>query len=195
MGSFLAAVVLLTATPGPGVLSVAGVGAAYGRRAGLRFVLGVFIGTNAVAILAASGLAAVVMAEPRLRLALTVVSVGYLGWLALRIAMQGDRIALATHARPPGVAGGIVLQLANPKCHAVNLSLFSGFPISGFGVGAEIAVKFAVINAVWVPVHFAWLAGGNALSRVDMTPGSRRALNLAMAMAMLAAVALALAAG
>jgi threonine/homoserine/homoserine lactone efflux protein len=195
MGSFLAAVILLTATPGPGVLSVAGVGAAFGRRAGLRFVLGVFIGTNAVAVLAASGLAAVVMAEPRLRLALTVVSAVYLGWLALRIAMQGDRIALAAHARPPGVAGGIVLQLANPKCHAVNLSLFSGFPFSGVVVGGEIAMKFALINAVWVPVHFAWLAGGDALSRIELGPGSRRALNLGMAATMLAAVVLALAAG
>jgi threonine/homoserine/homoserine lactone efflux protein len=192
MGSFLVAAILLTATPGPGVLSVAGVGAAFGKQAGLRFVLGVFLGTNAVAIMAASGLAAIVIAEPRLRLALMVLSAGYLGLLAGRIAMQGDRIALAERRTPPGVAGGMVLQLVNPKCYAVNLSLFSGFPLAGLAVGAEIATKFALINAVWVPVHFAWLAGGAALSRLDLEPGARRALNLATAATMLAAVTLAL---
>lgn len=192
MGSFFAAVILLTVTPGPGVLSVAGVGAAFGSRAGLRFVLGVFLGTNAVAFLAASGLAAVVLAEPSLRFALTAVSAGYLGWLALRIAMQSDRIALVEHRRPPGVIGGVALQLVNPKCYAVNLSLFSGFPLAGLGVGEEIAVKFALINAVWAPVHFGWLAGGAALARLDLGPRARRVLNLTMAATMLAAVALSL---
>ncbi len=191
MISFIAAVILLTATPGPGVLSVAGVGAGFGWRAGLRFVLGVFIGTNAVAVLAASGLAAIALAEPRMRLVLVILSVGYLGYLALRIALAGDRVALARHRRSPGIAGGILLQAVNPKCFAVNLTLFSGFPLGGLEVGTEIAVKFLVINAVWVPVHFGWLAGGAALARLDLSLTARRALNLTMAATMLAAVALA----
>lgn len=187
--------ILLTATPGPGVLSVAGVGAGFGWRAGLRFVLGVFIGTNAVAVLAASGLAAAVLAEPRLRLALTTLSVAYLGYLALRIALSGDRIALAGHGRPPGIAGGIVLQAVNPKCYAVNLALFSGFPLADGPIGLELALKFAVVNAVWVPVHLGWLAAGAALARLELSPRARRGLNLGMAATMLAAVGLALASG
>lgn len=181
----------------PGMLMMRNVFEAGGLRParGLRFVLGVFVGMNAVAILAASGLAAVVLADPRLRFAPGAVSAGYLGWLALRIAMQRDRIALSAHARPPGLAGGVVPQLANPKWHAVNLSLFSVFPLSGFGTGAENAEKLAIVNAVWLPVHFAWLAGDDALSRIELGSGSRRALNLGMAAAMLAAVVLALAAG
>ncbi|MEP4336194.1 MAG: LysE family translocator, partial [Roseobacter sp.] len=44
MLTFAAAVFFLIITPGPGVLSAAGVGAAYGMRSGLRYVLGLFIG-------------------------------------------------------------------------------------------------------------------------------------------------------
>lgn len=195
MGSFLAAVILLTATPGPGVLSVAGIGAAFGARAGLNFVLGVFLGTNAVALLAASGFAAIVLAEPRLRIVLTVLSSAYLGWLALRIALQGDRLALAEHSRPPGIGAGVLLQALNPKCHAVNLSLFSGFPLTDGGLGTEIALKFALINAVWVPVHLGWLGAGAVLARLDLSARTRRRLNVGMAATMLAAVALALVSG
>lgn len=195
MGGFLAAVILLMATPGPGVLSVAGVGAAYGGRAGLRFVLGVFLGTNLVAIFAASGLAAAVLAEPRLRLVLTGLSVAYLAYLALRIALKGDQVALVRHARPPGIMAGIALQAVNPKAYAVNLSLFSGFPLPGLNIATEVIVKFAVINAVWLPVHLGWLAAGAALARLDLSSRARRAINLIMAATMLAAVALALWAG
>ena len=195
MVSFLVSVILLTATPGPGVLSVAGVGAAFGAPAGLRYLFGVFIGTNAVALLAASGLAALMMAQPGLRLALTILSVTYLGWLAFRIARQGDRLALTEHARPPGIRSGVTLQVLNPKCHAVNLSLFSGFPLFDQVVGLEIATKFLLINAVWIPVHIGWLSAGAGLAKLDISAGWRRALNLAMAATMLAAVLLALFSG
>ena len=46
MLTFALAVFLLIITPGPGVLSTAGVGAAYGFQPGLRYVMGLFIGTT-----------------------------------------------------------------------------------------------------------------------------------------------------
>ena len=67
MGIFLTAVFFLLITPGPGVLSTAGVGAAYGAQAGYRYVLGLCIGTNIVALAVVTGLAGVVLAQPALR--------------------------------------------------------------------------------------------------------------------------------
>ena len=46
MFAFALAVFLLIITPGPGVLSTAGVGAAYGWRQGLFYVAGLCAGTN-----------------------------------------------------------------------------------------------------------------------------------------------------
>ena len=52
MLSFAAAVFFLIVTPGPGVLSTAGVGSGFGFRAGLAYVGGRFLGTNLVALAA-----------------------------------------------------------------------------------------------------------------------------------------------
>ena len=52
MIAFVLAVFLLILTPGPGVLSLAGVGAAFGWRQGIKFLIGLFIGYN-IAFLAA----------------------------------------------------------------------------------------------------------------------------------------------
>jgi len=56
MLTFLAAVFFLLITPGPGVLTTAGVGSAYGFRPGLSYVIGLFIGSNLVMLGVATGL-------------------------------------------------------------------------------------------------------------------------------------------
>ena len=61
---FLIAVLFLLTTPGPGVLSTAGVGAAFGYRAGLSYVGGLFVGSNLTLCLVISGIAAVILAVP-----------------------------------------------------------------------------------------------------------------------------------
>ena len=42
-------------TPGPGVLSLAGVGAGFGWRVGIMYLIGLFLGTNGVALLVVLG--------------------------------------------------------------------------------------------------------------------------------------------
>ena len=78
MIAFCLSVMLLLVTPGPGVQSTAGVGAAFGFNAGLRYVTGLFIGTNVVALIVVSGLAAVILTTPWARNMLLVASACYL---------------------------------------------------------------------------------------------------------------------
>jgi threonine/homoserine/homoserine lactone efflux protein len=94
--SFTLAVFLLIVTPGPGVLSTAGVGAAYGFRFGLRYVSGLFIGTNLVA--------------------LAVISI-HLGWLyagvALRRMQLGERVQRRiNYAMAAAMLGVVALAIA-----------------------------------------------------------------------------------
>ena len=42
-------------TPGPGVLSLAGVGAGFGWKVGMMYLIGLFFGTNGVALLVVLG--------------------------------------------------------------------------------------------------------------------------------------------
>jgi threonine/homoserine/homoserine lactone efflux protein len=191
MLSFAAAVFFLIVTPGPGVLSTAGVGSGFGFRAGLAYVAGLFLGTNLVALAVVSGIAAALFAAPYLRTVLVYASVAYLLYLAARIAFAGSRIAFIEARKAPGLLNGLALQAINPKAYAVNTALFSGFAFWPGDLATETVLKFLIINVIWIPVHFAWLFAGVTIRRLDLPPRAQSAINIAMALSMLAVVALA----
>lgn len=191
MLSFAAAVFFLIITPGPGVLSTAGVAAAFGTRAGLRYVMGLWIGTNLVALAVVSGLAAILLAHGPVRVVLFALSLSYLLYLSFRIAFAGARIAFISRARPPGLRGGLALQAINPKAYAVNTAMMSGFGFLPDQFWLEMGIKFLIMNAIWLPIHIGWLALGVALERMELAPSTQRAVNIAMALSMLLVVALA----
>lgn len=184
-------VFFLLISPGPGVLTTAGVGSGFGYRPGLRFVAGLFIGTNLVAFAVISGLAAVALSVPEVRVALVWASAAFFVWLAARIALSGARIGFIESASAPGFIGGLLLQFINPKAYAVNNLLFSGYAFWPESLAVEVVIKLLILNAIWIPVHLAWLGAGVALKRLDLSPGAQRAINLAMAFSLLAVVALA----
>jgi threonine/homoserine/homoserine lactone efflux protein len=192
MLAFCLAVFLLLVTPGPGVLSTAGVGAAFGFRPGLRYVCGLWIGTNLVALIVVSGLAAVILSSSWARNGLLIVSSLYLLYLAARIALAGRRIAFITAASIPGLRAGLLLQLINPKAYVVNLTWFSGFILLPNSLLLETLVKFLIINLTWIPIHLLWLLAGSSVNRLDLSPRAHMLINMAMALAMLIVVALAM---
>lgn len=191
MPSFVAAVFLLLITPGPGVLSIAGVGAGFGWRAGAGYLAGLCAGSNLVGVFVVSGLAAIVLSIPWLRTVLMIASVGYLTWLAAKIAFSGTRVGFMEAERPPGFIDGLMLQLINPKAYVVNTALFTGFAFWPDSLMTETLLKFAIINLIWVPIHLGWLGFGVALRRLELPHRVQRAINIVMALAMLGAVALA----
>ena len=188
---FAITIFFLIITPGPGVLSTAGVGAAFGRATGLRYVLGLFIGHNVVATATVTGLAAFILADPRIRTVLFVLSTCYLLYLALRIAFAGSKLAFIEARKPPGLKDGLALQLINPKAYVVNTAIFSGFAFFPQSLTIEIALKFLIFNAIWIPIHLLWLWAGITLRRLDLPPAQQRAINIAMSLAMLLVVGLA----
>lgn len=191
MLEFAAAVFFLIVTPGPGVLSTAGVGSAFGARAGLAYVAGLWAGNNLVAGLVISGLAAAALAVPWLRAVLLWGSAAYLLYLAAKIALAGARIGFIHPERAPGFWNGLALQPINPKAYAVNTAMFSGFAFLPEAPATEVALKLLIMNAIWIPIHLLWLRAGVTLRRLDLAPRVTRAINVAMALAMLAVVALA----
>ncbi|WP_339633431.1 LysE family transporter [uncultured Sneathiella sp.] len=191
MITFAFAILFLIITPGPGVLSTAGVGSAFGRPAGIRYVTGLCIGNNLVALAVVSGLAAIVLAVPMVRNILFALSALYLLYLAFRIATAGAKIAFIESSREPGIWAGITLQLINPKAYAVNTAIFSGFPFMQDTLVIETVLKFAILNAIWIPIHLLWLAAGILIKRLELAPHIQFRINLLMAGAMLLVVALA----
>jgi len=172
-------------------MSAAGVGSAFGPRPGARYIIGLFIGTNAVALAVVSGMAAVILANAGIRTVLLVASAGYLIFLALRIALSGTKVAFIEATKAPGIWGGLALQAINPKAYAVNTALFTGFAFWPDSLVTETLLKFLIINAIWIPIHFLWLYAGVSLHRLDLPAKVQFRINIAMALSMLAVVALA----
>lgn len=192
MLTFAAAVFFLIITPGPGVMTTAGFGSAYGFRPSLRYVLGLFIGTNIVMLAVMTGVAAIILSIPWLRMVLMIASVAYLLYLAARIAFAGAQISFMEAKTAPGITGGLMLQAINPKAYAVNTSLITGFNYAPDAFLFEMITKALIINMIWIPIHLAWLWAGVALHRLNLPARTQRAINIAMALSMIGVVALAL---
>lgn len=188
MLSFAGSIFLMLITPGPGVLTTAGVGSGFGWGPGLRFLVGLFLGTNAVAILVVSGLITLVPRE--VELALLGASCLYFAYLALKIALAGAKVGFMAAESAPSLWNGITLQFINPKAYAVNTLLFTGWHFWGGGM-AEILAKFVIINAVWVPVHLVWLGAGVRVRQLDLAPRTQRIINICMAVALMGVVLMA----
>ena len=189
MFAFALAVFLLIITPGPGVLSTAGVGPAYGWRQGLFYVAGLCAGTNLVSLAVISGLAAVILAQPLVRTILLFASAGYLGYLALRIALAGAKIAFI-QTSAPGFMAGVMLQFINPKAYAVNTTLFTSFAFYPDSFAVETGLKLLIMNTIWLPLHLLWLYAGVRLNALNLPARIQRIINLVMAACLLAVVVL-----
>ena len=188
MLTFAISVFLLIITPGPGVLSTAGFGAAYGFKQSLRYVFGLFLGTNLVFLAVASGLIAVLLSIPSLRIFLLFVSTCYLFYLASKIALAGSNIAFIKAKAPPGITSGVLLQAINPKAYVVNTTFVSGFAFYQSSFAIELIIKFFIINAIWIPLHLLWLYAGTVLHDLNLSNKNQRIINLMLSFSMIAAV-------
>lgn len=191
MLTFITAVFFLIITPGPGVLSVAGNAAAYGFRAGVPYLTGVVLGSLVVMGAVASGLAALVFATPYVREVLLTASLGYLLYLAWRIATSGSGIAIIETDKPLGFFNGAMLSLINPKAYAVFTTIIGGFNFYPESTPVEVAMKFMIFTAMSFPIHLLWNLIGATLKHLLLGPKGQRAVNVGMAISMLLVVALA----
>ena len=191
MIEFCLAVFFLLITPGPGVLSTAGVGAAFGFRAGLSFVAGLFVGGAATMLMVITGLSAIMLALPLLRTVLLIASICYLCYLAWRIATAGTRIGFKAAERPLGFRSAFTMQFINPKAYVVATTLFSGFAFMPDAPVREVVIKLILFNAIWIPVHLIWLRLGVTLGSLNLGPNIQQKINIAMAGAMLIVVGIA----
>ena len=188
MLTFAITVFLLIVTPGPGVLSTAGFGAAYGYKKSLRYVFGLFLGTNLVFLAVATGLIAILLSIPSLRIFLFILSTCYLFYLAAKIALAGSNIAFIKAKSPPGIISGVLLQAINPKAYVVNTTLVSGFAFYQSSFAIELVIKFFIMNSIWIPLHLLWLYVGTVLHELNLSIKNQRIINLMMSLSMVLVV-------
>ena len=129
------------------------------------------------------------MADPMVRVVLLLASSAYLGYLALKIGLAGTKIGFI-HIAAPGFVTGVMLQLINPKAHAVNTMLFSSFAFYPENFAIEIGLKLLINNAMWIPIHVLWLYAGVKVNQLDLPAQTHKMINFVMAGCLLAVVGL-----
>ncbi len=150
--AFLAAVLLISATPGPAMALILQRAGVHGFRAAIPTVLGLEMGLFLWALAAGLGLAALVAASEVAFWILRVVGAGvliYLGWKALRAGWRlRERAGGQPMPAPPNPRSGsgafieaLTVQLANPKAAFFLMAFYPQFlPTEGPVLSATIAL-------------------------------------------------------
>lgn len=182
----------LMGSPGPATLSLAGIGTALGFRRGLPYLAGIVLGTTGVLLLIATGVTAIVLAQPVLVTALTLIAVGYIFYLAWKIANApvGRRDVTAREA--PALVPGFVLAIANPKAFAAIGAVYASQSLFPANLAADTGTKIAALVVVIVVVSTTWLAFGSAFAGLLGNPRLGRIVNVIFALMLVASVGLAL---
>lgn len=173
-------------TPGPNNMMLLASGVNFGFRRTVPHMLGISIGHALMVFLVGIGLLQVFQHWPLLTTVLKGVSVGYMLWLAWKIA----------HAAPPqeGRPGGVpftflqaaAFQWVNPKAWAMALTAVTVYA-GGEGVAAMLVVA-AVFCAVNLPSVSVWAYAGQQVRRWLTTNRRLQVFNWSMAVLLVASL-------
>ena len=181
---------LMMVTPGPGVLSLAGVGAGFGWKVGMMYLIGLFFGTNGVALLVVLGFKQFLFEIDGVEITFLMLSLSYLSFLSWRIATSDNKTGFKQSLKAPRLYEGIFLQFVNPKAYVVQGHLFVVLSLGMASYSNEIIVKFIIVNSIWIPIHLLWLWLGISLKKWSLAVNKQIWVNRGMGLALFAVVIL-----
>ena len=181
---------LMMVTPGPGVLSLAGVGAGFGWKVGMMYLIGLFFGTNGVALLVVLGFKQFLFEIDGVEITFLLLSLSYLSFLSWRIATSDNKTGFKQSLKAPRLYEGIFLQFVNPKAYVVQGHLFVVLSLGLASFNTEIIVKFIIVNSIWIPIHLLWLWLGISLKKWSLAVNKQIWVNRGMGLALFAVVIL-----
>jgi threonine/homoserine/homoserine lactone efflux protein len=157
-------------------------GATYGVRRTLPHLFGVSVGFPVMILLVGLGLASILLASPRLQLAMKIVSCAYLLWLAVQIGRSkstGD----AASGKPMTFLAAAAFQWINPKAWLYAVGAISAYTS---GSGTQLYTQVVIIALLNIAVSLGstttWATFGAGIRRFLRTPGTLRLFNLLMAL-------------
>ncbi len=166
-------------TPGPNNMMLLASGVNYGFRRTIPHMLGISMGHALMVGLVGLGLAGVFHSYPPAKTALKVLSVGYMLWLAWKIAHSSAPGAGKAATRPFSFVQAAAFQWVNPKAWAMALGAISAYaPEGGLGIVGLVALVFMAVN---LPSVSLWAWAGEALRRWLSEPRRLRLFNWGMA--------------
>jgi len=167
-------------TPGPSNIILTSMGANAGVRRGLPCLFGVAIGMGVMMFVVAFGLGSLVLERPVILRGLRWSGIGFLLWLAWKIATSG-RGPGAAATRVVGFRRAAAFQWVNPKSWLVCASAVGTYLHAGATSAFVQSTSFGLLFVLAaLPSCFVWLAFGAAVQRCLQTERALRTFNFAM---------------
>lgn len=172
-----------TVTPGPNNLMLLASGAQYGYFKTLPHILGIVVGVAGLMVGTLMGLGALFSLFPILYSVLKVLGIGYLLWLAFKIASAPTEELEVNNASSKGPFKwweGALFQLINPKAWMMALASVGTFSMPGDQYvvsGMAIVLAFSLIG---FPCISMWAIAGAKIRVWLSSPARRKQFNLTM---------------
>ncbi len=173
---FTALLLLTTAasfTPGPNTTLSTALAANYGLKRSLRFVFAVPVGWGALFSLCAAGVGSLVVAVPVLRYGIQVLGVGYLLWLAFKLAQSRQLVQADASRLDVTFWQGVMMQFLNIKAWMLALTVVAGWlagrpdALARFAITLPLLLVFGLVSnlayALVGSLLREWLAQGGRL--------------------------------
>lgn len=172
---FTALLVLATAmsfTPGPNTTLSTALAANRGLAHAMRFVWAVPVGWGGVLLLCVAGVGSLLVAVPALRIAIKVIGIAYLLWLAWKLSGSG-RLGEADAARMNVTFWqGAALQFVNIKAWLLAVTLVAGWISGQANLVERLLIVIPVMLVYAFASNFAYASAG-ALLREWLSKGRR----------------------
>jgi threonine/homoserine/homoserine lactone efflux protein len=192
--ALLAFATAMSFTPGPNTLLATALAANFGLRRAWRFIVAVPAGWTVMMLASALGLGALLTALPWLRLAVQVLGIAYLLWLAWKLAGTRELAPGADDRAAVGFWQGVALQFVNVKAWMLALALAAGWVATSAGratanPGERLAIVCAVMVLFALSSNLLYALAGSLLRR-SLARGTRLLwFNRAMALLLIATAA------
>lgn len=161
--ALLAFISAMTFTPGPNTTLSTALAANHGLRHAMRFVLAVPVGWGAMIVGCALGLGAVIEGAPVLRGAIKWLGIGYMLWLAWKLAHSGELARARDGALDVGFGQGVMLQFINVKAWMNALLVSAGWVAVADPMAPRLLVVIPVMMAYGFASNFTYALVGSTL--------------------------------
>ncbi|HPQ96841.1 MAG: LysE family translocator [Thiothrix sp.] len=175
-------------TPGPNNLMLLASGASFGFRRTIPHLLGIICGMVLLLSLALAGLGSLFLQFPPAQTALKAIGIGYLLWLAWKIASAPVHSPLADSTAIPAPQGkplngwqALLFQFVNPKAWMMATGAVSSFTLTGEQYLASGIVLILCFILAGLPSITLWAGFGSGIQHLLTSPTHRRGFNRCMA--------------
>ena len=173
-------------TPGPNNIMLATSGVNFGVKRTVPQMAGVFTGLVVITVAIGLGLGAIFSEYPVVRDVLRVAGIGYILFLAWKIATAGS-LGGGELPHPMRYSASVLFQGVNVKLWMAAVATVSLYVRPGHTLvdTATVTAAYALIN---LPCMLIWTGFGAGLRDVLKVPGRIRVFNIVMALALVASI-------